>query len=77
MDQVHDAYIQIALTGEVRADTRAFFDAMGHRLIKEHGCEAVMLGGTDLSLVYKFEPPSFPYIHCAAVHADAIVQHAA
>jgi aspartate racemase len=77
MDTVHDAYISIALTGEVSPEQRAMFDSMGHRLIAEHGCEAIMLGGTDLSLVYKTEPPPFPYVHCAAIHVDAIVQHAA
>jgi aspartate racemase len=77
LDEVHESYIRIALTGEVGPGQRAFFDEMGHRLIAEHGCEAVMLGGTDLSLVYRFEPPPFPYVHCAAIHADAIVQHAA
>ena len=77
MDDVHDAYINVALTGEVGTGQRSFFDTMGRRLIAEHGCEAIMLGGTDLSLVYKTEPPPFPFVHCAAVHVDAIVQHAA
>lgn len=77
LDDVHDAYIGVALTGEVSAEQRALFDDKGRRLIAEHGCEAVMLGGTDLSLVYKTEPPPFPFIHCAAIHVDAIVQHAA
>ena len=77
MDTVHDAYINIALTGEVVPEQRALFDRMGQRLIAEHGCEAIMLGGTDLSLVYKHDKPAFPYIHCAAIHVDAIVQHAA
>ncbi len=77
MDEVHEAYITIALTGEVVAAQRALFDAMGRRLIEEHGCEAIMLGGTDLSLVYKTEPPPFPFVHCAAIHVDAIVEAAA
>jgi aspartate racemase len=77
LDDVHDAYISIALTGEVDAKQRALFDHMGRRLLAEHGCEAIMLGGTDLSLVYKTEPPPFPFIPCAAIHVDAIVQHAA
>jgi aspartate racemase len=76
LDAVHDTYIQIALTGAVGPDTRAYFDDMAHRLIKQHGCEAVMLGGTDLSLVYRSQLPTFPYIHCAAIHVDAIVAHA-
>jgi aspartate racemase len=77
LDDVHDAYISIALTGEVGAKQRALFDNMGRRLLTQHGCEAIMLGGTDLSLVYKTEAPPFPFIHCAAIHVDAVVQHAA
>jgi aspartate racemase len=76
MDAVHDAYINIALTGEVAPEQRALFDDIGQRLIADHGCEAVMLGGTDLSLVYKTQPPPFPFIHCAAIHVDAIVRQA-
>ena len=60
LDDVHDAYISIALTGEVGAKQRALFDNMGRRLLTEHGCEAIMLGGTDLSLVYKTEAPPSP-----------------
>ena len=77
LDEVHEAYINIALTGAAGAEQRALFDDMGRRLLTEHGCEAIMLGGTDLSLVYKTEPAPFPVVHCAAIHVDAIVQHAA
>lgn len=77
LDTVHDAYINIALTGETGPEQRALFDDMGRRLLADHGCEAVMLGGTDLSLVYRSSPPPFPYIHCADIHVDAIVRHAA
>lgn len=77
LDDVHDAYISIALTGEVGVGQRALFDDMGRRLLADHGCEAIMLGGTDLSLVYRTEAPPFPSIHCAAIHVEAIVQHAA
>jgi aspartate racemase len=77
LDKVHETYIAIALTGVVGPDTRGFFEKIGHRLMSDAGCDAIMLGGTDLSLVYKTEPPSFPYIHCAAIHADAIVAQTA
>jgi aspartate racemase len=76
LDEVHDVYIGIALTGETSDTKRALFDSVGQRLVKEHNCEAVLLGGTDLSLVYKSEPPKFPYLHCAAVHVDAIFKYA-
>ena len=74
---MHDTYISIALTGEAGPEQRAFSDAMGYRFIDDLDCEAVMLGGTDLPLVYKSTPPPFPYVHCAAIHVDAIVELAA
>jgi aspartate racemase len=77
LDKVHDAYIEVALTGETNDEKRNFFDRVGQELVQEHQCEAVLLGGTDLSLVYKTELPTFPYVHCAAIHVDAIVRYAA
>ena len=46
-------------------------------MVKEHGCEAIMLAGTDLALVFnkKFDP-GFRFLDCAEVHAAAIVQSA-
>ena len=76
LDAVHDAYIKIALSGAAGDAERAFFDRMGQRLIKEQGCEAVLLGGTDLSLVYRTHAADFPHLHCAAIHVAAIVQRA-
>jgi aspartate racemase len=45
----------------------------GTSLTSQQGCEAIMLAGTDLALVFKAgDDPGFETIDCAALHADAI-----
>ncbi|MFT5645299.1 MAG: aspartate racemase [Janthinobacterium sp.] len=75
--EVHDAYIAMAIAGRATEKQREVFVRAGHALIKEHGCEAVMLAGTDLALVFNqaFEP-GFRLLDCAKVHAAAIAQSA-
>ncbi len=73
LDHVHDAYVTMAAAGSVTDDQRAVFDAACEQLIKESGVEAVILGGTDLALVYSEEDSAFPVLDCAAVHVESIM----
>ncbi|WP_338140952.1 aspartate/glutamate racemase family protein, partial [Candidatus Entotheonella palauensis] len=50
--------------------------AAGERLVRDQGAEAVLLGGTDLNVVYDRISLDFPVIDSAAVHVDAIVNMA-
>ena len=53
------------------------FVRAGAALVNDHGCESVMLAGTDLALVFnKRSDPGFPFLDCAEVHAAAIAQFA-
>jgi aspartate racemase len=74
-DAVHDAYAAMAAAGTVTAAQRQVFDAAAADLLAV-GCEAILLGGTDLALVYSPETSGFPIIDCAGLHADAIRRHA-
>jgi len=74
-DAVHDAYAAMATAGTVTATQRQVFDAASADLMAA-GCEAILLGGTDLALVYAPETAAFPIIDCAGIHADAIMRHA-
>jgi aspartate racemase len=74
LDHVHDAYVAMAVVGKVTADQRRLFQAVATRLIQDQGAEAIMLGGTDLALVFDEQSCPFSLIDCAAVHADAIAQ---
>jgi aspartate racemase len=71
---VHEAYVAMAAAGVVTETQRSVFDAASHRLLRDHGAQAIMLGGTDLVLVYDERTSAIPVIDCAGMHADAIVQ---
>ena len=76
LDEVHQAYIAMASAGVVTPAQRAVFDTASRALLDKAGCEAIMLGGTDLALVYNEQDSVFPLVDCAGIHADAIARFA-
>jgi aspartate racemase len=76
LEDVHQAYVAMAASGIVTEAQRAVFTAASKRLLKESGVEAIMLGGTDLALVFNERDAEFPLINCAGIHADAIARMA-
>lgn len=76
LDAVHDAYVAIASAGTVTDVQRTIFQSAARRLMEEQGAEAIMLGGTDLVLVFDEQSTRYPLIDCAAIHADAIASRA-
>jgi len=52
---------------------RSVFNTVSRRLL-EDGAQAIMLGGTDLALVYDQQASEFPVIDCASINVDAIVR---
>ena len=71
---VHQAYVTMASSGVVTEAQRSVFNVASHRLFKDKGAEAILLGGTDLVLVYDERTSQFPLIDCASIHADAIAR---
>jgi aspartate racemase len=71
---VHQAYVTMAASGVVTEAQRSVFNVASHRLFKDQGAQAILLGGTDLVLVYDERTSGFPVIDCAGIHADAIAQ---
>ena len=71
---VHQAYVAMAASGVVTEAQRSVFDAASYRLFKDKGAQAILLGGTDLVLVYDERTSDFPLIDCASIHADAIAR---
>jgi len=76
LDDVHAAYVAMAASGDVTSQQRSVFDSACEWLIQEAKVETIMLGGTDLALVYKEGQTQFPIVDCAAIHVDAIVRYA-
>jgi aspartate racemase len=76
LEDVHEAYVAMAASGIVTEAQRAVFTAVSKQLLEQSGVEAILLGGTDLALVFNERDTEFPLIDCASIHADAIVQFA-
>jgi aspartate racemase len=72
LDQIHDAYVTMAMAGHVTDAQRRLFFSVGQHLGQERGAEAVVLGGTDLFLAFAGRDCGFPVIDCAEVHVDAL-----
>jgi aspartate racemase len=73
--EVHNAYVSMASSGAATEQHREVFMRSGNALTKEYGCEAIMLAGTDLALVFnKKSDPGFRVLDCAEVHAAAIAR---
>jgi aspartate racemase len=71
-DQVHRAYVEMAIAGRVTEAQRQVFFGAGRDLCRMHGAEAVILGGTDLFLAFDGRPCGFDAIDCVEVHVEAI-----
>lgn len=76
IQSVHDAYISIAKSASVSAAEQSVFDAACQQFLEVEKVDAVLLGGTDLALVYAEGNTPFPIVDCAAIHADALVEWA-
>jgi aspartate racemase len=66
----------MAAAGMVTIAQREVFDGAIERLLREAHVEAILLGGTDLALVYREGETAFPLVDAAALHVDAIVEQA-
>lgn len=74
LDEVHAAYVAMATTGAVSVEQREVFETAARKLTDEDGAQAILLGGTDLILVFDGENSPFPVIDCASIHAQKIAQ---
>ena len=76
LEDVHQAYVAMAASGIVTPEQRAIFDSASRKLLLDYKVEAILLGGTDLALVYKEGETTFPLVDCAAIHSDAVLRFA-
>ncbi len=69
---VHETYVRLALDGH---GTPAQFEGLrelAHRLCKREELDAVVMGGTDLSLIFNPSNTDFPHLDCAALHLASV-----
>ncbi|MGC1468644.1 MAG: aspartate/glutamate racemase family protein [Sphingorhabdus sp.] len=72
LHEVHQAYSAMAIAGFATAAQSATFHAAAQSLLQDERVEAILLGGTDLALIFDPATSEIPVIDCAAIHADAL-----
>jgi aspartate racemase len=72
LDQVHNAYVEMAMAGHVTDAQRRVFFSVGQHLCQAQGAAAVVLGGIDLFLAFAEQDCGFAVIDCADIHVDAL-----
>jgi aspartate racemase len=73
MDYIHSTYVELARTGEGSEEQHGSLTALAHTILKRDGVDAIILAGTDLALLFSETNTDFPYIDCAALHLQAIL----
>ena len=76
LDDVHAAYVAMAIAGAITPEQRAIFHRAADSMTRNDGAEAILLGGTDLALAFDAATSPFALVDCAAIHVEAIVAHA-
>ena len=74
---VHQAYFDELVPGIFKPETRARFIALIERMKARDRIEAVILGGTELPLLFKEgATPSVPLLDTTRIHVDAVLRAA-
>jgi len=75
VEYIHRTYLELAQTGEgSEAQYRGLTD-LAHNFCQRDHLDAILFAGTDLSLIFNEANIQFPYIDCAALHIEAILEN--
>ena len=74
-DFVHERYFSELVEGVFLEDTRAGMSAVIDRMVAAHGVDAVILGGTELPMLFRDGPPAaVPLLDTTSIHVDAVIE---
>src|SRR5262249_36500549 len=74
IERIHHVYTTIALSGTTSPEQHRELTSIARKLVERDGAETIILGGTDLALLFNEANTEFPYLDCSALHIHAIVQ---
>jgi aspartate racemase len=74
MDTIHNTYLELLQKGVGTEEQHRKLTAIAHTLRQRDGVEAIVLAGTDLSLLFNEANTSFPYLDCATLHLQRIIR---
>jgi aspartate racemase len=76
IDFVHQTYLQLVSAGRGSKEQHESLSRLAHALIEREGIDAVILAGTELSLVFNESNTDFPHADCTRLQLAAIVKRA-
>jgi aspartate racemase len=71
---IHDTYLQMAGEGRATKEQYERLRGLAYHLIEREGLDAILLAGTDLSLVFNESNTDFPHVDGTQAHLDAIMR---
>jgi aspartate racemase len=76
VDMIHKTYVELAATGEASPEKYEKLTALAYHLENHHAVDAILLAGTDLTLLFNESNTDFPHVDCAALHIREILREA-
>lgn len=76
LDEVHRIYLSIASDGQASPADTAYLKNLCRKLHENAGAQAIVIAGTELSLVLREGEETFPLVDCAKAHVEAISERA-
>jgi aspartate racemase len=74
IDFIHQTYLQLVNVGSGTEQQYRGLHQLAHTLIERDGIEAIILAGTELSLLFNRANTDFPHIDGARLHLAAIME---
>lgn len=74
IDLIHETYMRMALDGRGTDEQYTRLRELALRLIERERLDAIVLGGTDLALIFHDGNIDFSYVDCAALHVRAVAE---
>ena len=74
VEYIHETYVELVRRGEGSEAQYRGLTSLALTLCKRDELDAILLAGTDLALIFNDRNIEFPYIDCAALHLQAIMQ---
>jgi aspartate racemase len=75
IEYIHRTYSELAQTGEGSDAQHRGLTDLALNFCKRDSLDAILLAGTDLSLIFNEANTHFPYVDCAALHLKAILEN--
>ena len=74
VDLIHDTYVGLAAAGKGSQEKHEKLTGLAKTLVRRDSLDAILLAGTDLTLLFDESNTDFPHVDCAALHVQEILK---